>query len=237
MLDFLNNNAGALTVIFTFAVALSTVVYAILTASLVSETKKMREAQTEPKVEIVLKPREEFIHFVNLYVRNIGLGPAYDISFSILIESGGEGAKSLVEDFTKANFFRQGLRYLGPNQEMISGYSQMTDKLNEKIESVLNFKVNYKSSIGKTYNESFRIDFSELKGQVRLGRPHLYAIAQHLGEIQKDINKLTTGFARIKADIYDEKDREKEEKELEERYSKLIGENSAEREWWNAPKK
>ncbi len=42
ILDFLNENAGALTVIFTAVVTLSTVAYATLTRVLVSETRKMR---------------------------------------------------------------------------------------------------------------------------------------------------------------------------------------------------
>jgi len=60
MLEFLNQNAGALTVIFTTVVTLSTGVYAILTAMLVAGTRSMRQAQTEPKIEVTIRPRDEF---------------------------------------------------------------------------------------------------------------------------------------------------------------------------------
>ena len=50
IVECLNNNSGVLTLIFTAVVALSTVCYVVLTAKLVSETRKIREVQTEPKI-------------------------------------------------------------------------------------------------------------------------------------------------------------------------------------------
>lgn len=224
MLNFLNQNSGVLTLIFTAVVALSTVVYAILTAVLAAETRRMRQAQTEPKVEIVIKPREEWINLVHASVRNIGLGPAYNISFSIKVESGGEGAQALIDDFTRAYFFKTGLKYLGPGQEVMSDYSRMTGKFNEKIESVLIFGVKYESATRRTFEERFRIDFSAFKGRTQIGKPHLYTIAQHLDKIQQDFHHLATGFSRIKADIYDTADREKERMEWEENGDSFVAE-------------
>jgi len=209
-------------VIFTGVVTLSTIVYAILTGLLVAETRKMRQAQTEPRVEVIIKPREEWINLVHVYVRNIGLGPAYKISFDIVAEAGEEGAKALIQDFTRTQFFKSGLRYLGPGQEVISDYSQMAEKFETKIESVLIFAVRYKSATGKDYINRYRIDFSEFKGRTQIGKPHLYAIAQHLEKIQQDFSRLATGFNRIKADVYNSEDREKEKKEWEERREQII---------------
>ena len=48
-LEFLNHDIAVLTIFFSGVVAASTVVYAVLTWKLVSETRKMREVQTEPK--------------------------------------------------------------------------------------------------------------------------------------------------------------------------------------------
>lgn len=212
-------------VIFTGVVTLSTVVYAILTGLLVAETRRMRQAQTEPRVEVTIKPREEWISLIHVYVRNIGLGPAYEISFEVTAEAGEEGAKALIQDFTRTQFFTTGLRYLGPGQEVISDYSQMTEKFEAKIESVLIFVVRYKSATGKDYMDRYRIDFSEFKGRTQIGKPHLYAIAQYLEKIQQDFNRLATGFNRIKADVYNSEDREKERKEWEEHREQLIAES------------
>jgi hypothetical protein len=185
----------------------------------------MRQAQTEPKVEVIIKPREEWISLIHVYVRNIGLGPAYDISFNITAEKGGEGAQALIDDFTKANFFKTGLKYLGPGQELVSDLSQMTEKFEQKIESVLVFNVCYRGATGKPYQEKFRLDFSEFKGRTQIGTPHLYAIAQHLEKIQNDFHSLATGFKRIKADVYDSEDREQERREREERRNELLAKN------------
>lgn len=225
MLEFLNQNSGALTVIFTAVVTLSTVVYAVLTAVLVAETRRMRQAQTEPKLEVVIKPREEWVSLIHVYVRNIGLGPAYDISFEVSAEKGGDGAQALMDDFTKAHFFGTGLRYLGPGQERVSGFSQMTEKADQKIESVLVFAVRYRGATGKQYQEKFWLDFSEFKGHTQIGKPPLNAIAQHLEKIQEDFHNLVSGRTRIKADVYDNEDREQERKEREEHRNELLAQS------------
>lgn len=208
-------------VIFTAVVTLSTVVYAILTAMLAVETKKMRQVQTEPKIEVVLRPREEIINIVNIYIKNIGLGPAYDLKFDIKAEQGGEGAKRLIEDFTRCNFFRTGLKYIGPGQEIASDYSQLTEMFDQKIESVLNVTILYKSVTKKCYQEKFRIDFSEFKGRSQLGKPHLYSIAQSFEKLQKDIGHLVSGFKHIQADIHTFEDRERVRKEREEQLEQM----------------
>jgi hypothetical protein len=216
MLNFLNQNSGALIVIFTAVVTFSTVIYALLTAMLVTETRRMRQAQTEPKVQIIVKQWDQWINIVHICIRNIGLGPAYDISFNVSADAGGEGAEKLITDFTKANFFRIGLKYLGPGQELVPGYSQMTKDFEKKIESILVFTVQYQDATGKKYQESFRIDFSEFKGTTRIGKPHLYAIAENLEKIEKDISNIATGFKRIQVDIYNNDDRKEEQKEWDE---------------------
>lgn len=59
MLNFLNQNSGAFLVLFSLVVTGATVFYAILTSRLVSETRKMREAQTEPNVSVNISSKEE----------------------------------------------------------------------------------------------------------------------------------------------------------------------------------
>lgn len=225
MLEFLNQNAGALTVMFTAVVTLSTVVYAILTAALVKETRRMRQAQTEPKIEITLRPSDEWINLIRLHLKNIGIGPAYDLSLRVRPETSSDGANALISDFTKANFFNTGLKYLGPGQEIISGYTQMTGALFDlKISSVLLFDVEYRDAIGKQFNETFRIDFSEFKGRSQIGTPHLYAIAKAIEKIEKNIDHIATGWKKVKIDVYNSADREKEERDWKEYTEKQMRE-------------
>jgi len=221
LIQFLNQNSGALTVVFTAVVTISTVVYAVLTAVLVSETKKMREVQTEPRIEITLRPLESAINIIRLHIKNIGLGPAENLKFSPSVISGGEDAQKLLAEFTETNFFKTGLKYFGPGQETFSHYTQMTQNHEQKIQSVLLFEMQYKSATGKKYREKSVIDMSESKGSYQLGKPNLYAISQSLEKIQKDIGNIVSGFKRIKADTYTHEDREREYQERKQQYEEM----------------
>ena len=218
--EFLNKNAGALTVVFTFFVSFSTVVYAILTGRLVSETRKMREVQTEPKIHISIENYEFAIHIVYLSIENIGLGPARNLSFNPSIVSGGESSENLLNDFTASNFFSVGLRHFGPGQNRRSTFTEMTKDYEGKIASVLSFKLSYESVTGKKYKDEIIVDMSERKGDYQIGSPDLHSIATSLEAIQKDIGKMFSGFSRLKADVYSSTDRELEAGNLKERRKK-----------------
>lgn len=214
VLDFLNKNSGALTVLFTAVVTISTVVYSILTGKLVSETTKMRQVQTEPKIEITIKPFDFAINIVRLHVRNIGLGPAINVRFNLKTISGGQIAQTLIDEFAEANFLKIGLKYFGPGQELYSHYTQLTQQYNEKIESILVIEISYQSATGVKYIEQSIIDMSELKGAYQLGTPNLYSIAKSLEKIQKDISQITSGHKKISAQVYTAEDRQKEKEDL-----------------------
>lgn len=216
---FLKQNSEALTVIFTAVVTLSTVVYAILTGILVSETRKMREVQTEPKIHITIDSFDFAIHIIRLNIQNIGLGPASDLNFEPTVLSGGESAEKLLNEFTESNFFKTGLRHFGPGQNIYSAYSQTTEDFEGKSSSILSFKVSYESATGKKYTDEIILDMSELKGRYQLGKPNLYAIAQSLEKMQNDVGHIVSGFKRIKADIYSNEDRRIEREELEKRFA------------------
>jgi hypothetical protein len=216
VIDFLNKNSGALSVVFTAVVTLATAIYAALTWMLVRETSLMRQVQTEPKLEIIVRSLEIAIHIVRLHIKNIGLGPALNVRFKPTIVSGGDAAARLLTEFTAPNFFSTGVAYLGPGQERLSAYTQMTQDHDGKIAAVLAFNVEYQSATGKQYREVISIDMSEFKGSYQLGKPHLYAIAQSLERIEKDIGHLTSGFRRLRTDVYTAADRQAEQQESRE---------------------
>ena len=214
---FLNEYSEALTVIFTAVVTLSTVVYAILTWRLVSETRRLREVQTEPKIHITLNSLDFLINITRLKIENIGLGSARNLKIDPLAISGGESAQRLLEDFTKSNFFKTGLRHFGPGQIIYSLYTDMRQDLEGKAASVLSFKLHYENDFGEKYEDEIIIDMSEMKSDYRF-KPHLYEIAKSLEAIQKDIHHLSTGFQKLKVNIYTSKDRKEEQEFLERQW-------------------
>ena len=216
-LELLNHHSDALTVIFTFVVTLSTVCYAVLTWRLVSETRKLREVQTEPKIHITLESLDSAINIIRLNIKNIGLGPASDLQFDPTVISGGESAEKLLQKFTSPNFFKTGLRHFGPGQNIYSGHTQITEDFEGKAASLLSFKLRYKSATGKQYNEEIIIDISEKEGTSQLGEPNLYSIAKSLKKMQEDIGHIVSGFKRLNADIYSSEDREREIEAMKKR--------------------
>jgi hypothetical protein len=135
-LEYLNQNSGAISVIFSAFVALATIVYAILTWKLVSETRKMREAQTEPKISTTIQPSEEWINFIDMIIQNIGLGPAYNIHFKISPDFEYEKGKFLSE----LGFVKSGLKYLAPNQKFQFFLTSIVEDFEEKIKSLLKLR-------------------------------------------------------------------------------------------------
>lgn len=211
LLAFLNTNSGAINVIFSGVVTIATAVYAVLTWKLVSETRQMRKVQTEPKIEITLRSVDEAIHIQRLHVRNIGLGPALQVTFRPKVLAGDDGAQSLINELTQTHFFTSGISYLGPGEQRYSHYTQMTENFESKIASVIAFDLEYKSATGLDYKETLIIDMSEHKGSYQLGKPHLYSIALSLEKIQKNIDRVVSGFKKIRTDVYTSEDRESEQ--------------------------
>lgn len=211
-LDFLNKNSGAFTILFSFIVASATVVYAILTCKLVTETKKMREVQTEPKFSVIFQPREEWINFIDLVIKNIGLGPAYNIKFKINPDFEYRKGHFL----SKLNFMK-GIKYLAPNQKMQFFLTSLVENFEDKIKTPFKIKVTYNNKTGKTYTETFTIDFFELVGLGQLGEPPLYKISKNIEKIQQEIHHLSTGFHRLKTIVYTKKDIDNENKKINEK--------------------
>lgn len=209
-LNFLNNNSVAFTVIFSALVAIATLVYAVLTWKLVSETRKMREAQTEPRISVTIQPKEEWINFFDMIIQNIGVGPAYNIKFKMDSDFEYEKGKFLSE----FNFIKHGLRYLAPNQNFQFFLTSMAEDFENKIEKQFGIKVNYKNSFGKDFEDTYVIDFSELVGLTRLGEPPLYKIAKNIEKIQDDIRKVATGFYKTKSVVYTKGEIEEEDRQL-----------------------
>lgn len=225
MLQWFIDNQELATLLFTGVVAVSTVIYAILTAYLVIETIKMRKVQTEPKIAVYFGHMEDLINFGNLYVQNIGLGPAYNISFKIEHEGSDKGAELLLNDFLTTKFFERGLNYLGPGQKVKSHFTALSSEFEVKVKTVLIVKVQYASSTSDKHSDEYRIDFSEIEGVGQLGKSNLYTIANSIEQIQKDVSNLVTGFKKIEVNIYDRDDRNIERRKDKEFY-RNIGKNN-----------
>lgn len=209
----LNSNSGAIMVIFTAVVAVSIVVYAIMAWGLISETRRIREAQIEPKIVITLKCLDSAADIVQLHVKNIGPGSARNVRFTSCTISGGDEAGRFLEELGKTNFLKAGLNHFGPGNELYSGYVRMIKNIDAGAAPVLDCDVEYESITGRKYKDRITIDMSELKGINQIGRPDLYSIARSLEAIRNDLSSMINEHKKIRADIYTAEDRAREEAE------------------------
>jgi hypothetical protein len=176
-----------LTIIFSALVAFSTVIYAILTWKLVNETIKLRKAQTEPKISIRIEPNERCVYYCDMIIENIGLGPAYDITFKLVNDVRDFHDKPLAE----LNIIKNGIKYLShgsKRQFFLSQFSKL--KESEDFRDSFDIKVFYKNGQNDQKEEVFKIDFSEFFGISKLGESPMNSIASSLEKIEKKIQSL-----------------------------------------------
>jgi len=218
--EFLNTHNGAINLLFAGIVAISTLIYAILTWRLVDETKEMRKAQTDPSISVTIEPREEWISFIDMRIMNIGAGPAYNIKFKI--EPDFENFKG---NFLSQMKLMQGINYLAQSQKIQFFLTTLTENFAEKIKTPFTIKVTYENKIGATFTENFVIDFSQFEGMAQLGEPPLHKIAKNIENIERDIGHLSTGFHKLQTVVYTKKDIEAEHSERMKQVKKKLKNN------------
>jgi hypothetical protein len=221
LFDSLNKNSGALSALFSAVVTVATVVYAWLTAKLVQETRQMRQVQTEPRVQVTYRVSEAWINFLNISIGNIGLGPAYDITFSIKSEFESKGAAELLQKLNQLASFSRGLTYLGPAQEFSSFWTSLVEGDSSKVDSRFVITCTYRSVTGTSYSHDCIVDLSELKGSSRVGDPPLQTIAKYVEQLSKDVRQISQG--RLDVDVYTSENRDSERRLNEERIQAMRG--------------
>lgn len=177
----------------TFVLGFLTFLYVIFTLWLVSEKRKVREAQTKPNISVIIQSRDELnFNFIDRVIQNIGLGPAYNINFKIK----SDVQYNEVEMLSKLGFIKNGLKYLAPNQKLQSFLTNMLENFEEKIKIKFEIEINYENCVGKTYKDSYLIDFSQLKGLETIGEPPIYKISKRIESIKDDLHTIKEKYTK-----------------------------------------
>ncbi len=218
-MDLISQNETAITLIFSCVVTFATVVYALLTWRLTHETIKMRKAQTDPNIAIYLKPNKASMHFLDLIIKNIGLGPAYNVTFKILEEFDLEDKTD--RKISEIDFINEGIQYMPPNHSIETYAFRLLGQYEKIIDKSLKIEVNYKNVEKRKLSEVIHLNMSQFKGKQTLGEEPLNKIAKNVESIQKDIHHLSSGFHHPQIDIYTSKDREKIKAERQKQIEKM----------------
>ena len=209
-----------LTIVFTGVVAVSTVVYAVLTWRLVSETRSMRRAQTDPRVSVHVEANEQAGNGrIDLVIRNEGQGAAEEIHFDFEGDPTYFNNKRPIDELP---VLKHGLKYLGPQQEfrIILGYL-LGETYRRAIEGPWTFKLRYKNVTGDQVEDLYIVDFSQFAGLMTGGPSPLKEIEKHLGAMQKDLRHVTTGFSKLHVLTQTKEEARGEMEELMERRRKI----------------
>ena len=175
---------------FTAVVAISTVVYAGLTWRLVAETRKLRQVQTEPRVNVRVEADQGGRHGFELTIQNEGQGVAKNVRFEF------EGDPSYfrnsvinnpLPEIPELSIIKNGLDYLDPSQvyRFHMGISS-PGEFERAVKKPWKFCVRYEDLYGKRHTANHTVDFSLFSGT--LFQPnHLKEISKHLQEISKHL--------------------------------------------------
>ena len=188
-----------LIIVFTGVVAGSTAAYALLTWRLVSETRRLREVQTEPKVSVRLELSERVGHGgLELVIRNEGQGPARNIRFNFQGDPTyliGHGQQRPIDQIP---IIKNGLPDLGPGQSFrfLLGwlFGEAFDRANREPWTI---PVDYKNLGNKSKRATYLLDFSQFSGLIAGSGAPLVRIEKHLESIQKEFRHFTTGFNKF----------------------------------------
>ena len=174
--------------VFSGVVALSTVVYAFLTWKLVSETKSLRKAQTDPQLSIsIAADRGDIDGLVELVIGNHGGGAAHNITLGF---EGDPTHFSETYPIDKVAIIEHGIRYMEPHGSwrIPLGSFYHPERFEKAVKNPWVFNVRYEDSLGKVTPEIFNIDFRQLSGLWSTSSP-MSKIAKDVKSMEKHINR------------------------------------------------
>lgn len=213
-----------LNIMFSGVVAFSTLVYAILTWRLTSETRIMRKSHSDPKVSVCIYIDDWYLRFNYIKIINEGMGPAYNITFSIVADE-DKCHKSIIESICKLKFLNSKIDYL-PSGGEIKSFLYDSAEIDFKDDNMLRIDVNYQNALQEKFFNSYTIDFGIFEGISRLGKPETLRIADALEKIDKGIEKITSPGCQLNIIRYTPEHISKErEKRLEGNRKYVIHDN------------
>jgi hypothetical protein len=191
----LNEHLGLINLILSFVVASATLVYSLLTWKITNETKLMREVYTEPRISIYIEEDRNNDGFFDIIIKNIGLGPAFLITFTLKEGNAIDGVS--LSSLRRLNSLANGIPYLGPNQEIRSNitYTHNNDAF---YDTEFEVDSTYKSALKKEYNDTHVIKYSIFEGTTRVHDTPIESITKSIKKISESIENIADGRKEIK---------------------------------------
>ncbi|MDY9926445.1 hypothetical protein [Methanosarcina sp.] len=177
-------------------IAFVTLLYVLLTWSLVSETRIMRKVQTEPSLHVFIQSRDEHNEITDMFLQNTGMGVARTIKFKVLSDFMYYRSDALSKDYWLKDIYllKNGLEALAPNQKIRVFSTSYTDvrELNSKTYFEIGVEyANYKGD--KTYFK-YLLDFFTLPANGMSKHDYL---KDSVKVIEGNIKKMSSNIANF----------------------------------------
>lgn len=210
MVEFLNQNSGAITGLATVALLLVTTAYALITYLLLSETRHSRLSANQPRVVAYLRVNEVHTNIVQLHVANLSGAAATDVSASI------EKITEWPDDFDlQDSKILRDLSFLRPHEVIKFDLGVGPSLFRESIPAKFQMNIRYASIDGRAFSFEEKLTIESVEGHSLWQIYGIDDVARRLKEISDSLRSFT-GSRRLHVETYDSEDREGERRALEE---------------------
>ena len=190
--------------VFSAIVTVSTVCYVILTCRLVSETRRLREVQTEPRVSVQIEP-DNASRGYQLVIRNAGQGPAKNVRFDFRGDPTyfrnswvGNAAPPTVDQLPT---IKDGIEHMEPGYTLPFSLGTVSpEEFNRAIQDPWKFDVRYENFSGARKKDTYVIDFNQFRGQM-FEELWLKQITNHLRDIRNELRSVNQKFRQSQSNI------------------------------------
>ena len=195
IIDFLNQNEGAIIAIATVVLVCITLWYVIETMRMRRTTQEMLRVSNTPEIQVSIGSGTFKKPDLYLCIENIGTGFAYDVEFAGTITS-----------FTIPSIFPQDEdTTLGEYEVIKNGISHFGSGKRYHIpllwyyreeylpEGPLTMNVSYKDSTKKEKEGNFLLDFRKVENYSHYGDPSLDSVARSLKNIDQTLQRSESG--------------------------------------------
>jgi hypothetical protein len=212
MIDYLNQNAGAVTALVTIALLLVTGWYAVTTRALLREAQRTRLMAGEPRVVAYLRAHEVHQNIVQLCIANLSGAAAVGVSASV--ERVTEWPARF--DFGDSKILRD-ISFLRPHEVLKFDLGMGPDLFQNEQPAVFQAAVKFESLDGRAYSFENALKVESVAGFASWRIYGIDDVARRLEEIAKTLHYGFTGFNRLKVETYTAADRAEEARVHEER--------------------
>ncbi|MGH7788572.1 MAG: hypothetical protein ACRERC_17005 [Candidatus Binatia bacterium] len=223
LVDFANRNQGALSavqgilsLILTFVLAIATIVYVV-------ETRRIRQADTEPALSIYTVPHDAYIMILELVVTNYGRGAARNAAFTIEADRD----EILAREVRSLDVLTT-LTYLPPGEKFRFFFGEAGKLLPEPEMKPIVITASYETEGGEKRAAKFVIDAQQYDGATRIGEPPEYESAKALNKIADALDGAISGLKRLKVTTSTDKQLADERKERLESVRRARAEGKSE---------